>query len=141
MLSHLFHSKHQLAEKAKFETKQPNGKILILEKGKQKQFKQMSFYSAERHYKIKIFSVLDLSKKLGNKATDINIPTHFPAEWQRYKCTFIVQPTSCAFFSFRRWTMHRSLEHHAVKLEFSCSISMKKRQHEDNLMRTFLVPL
>lgn len=52
-------------------------------KGKQNHFKQMLFYSAERHYKMKVFSALDLSKKLENKATDINIPTHFPAEWQR----------------------------------------------------------
>lgn len=67
-------------------------------KGKQKHFSQLLFYSAEGHYKMKVFSILDLSKKWENKAADINIPTPFPAEWQRYKCTFIVQPTFCAFF-------------------------------------------
>lgn len=49
-------------------------------KGKQKHFSRLVFYSAEGHYKRKVFSVLDLSKKWENKAADINAPTHFPAE-------------------------------------------------------------
>lgn len=67
-------------------------------KGKQKHLNQPLFYSVEGHHKMKVFSILDLSKKWENKAADISTAKHFPTESKSYKNAFIVQPTFWAFF-------------------------------------------
>lgn len=103
LFSHVSHVKLLLIEKANFfETEAPNWKILFLVKSN-RNIQFTCFFILKRGiYKVKVLLFSNLPKKWENKAANINTPDILSAEWQRYNCPFIVQPTSCGFFLLRR---------------------------------------
>lgn len=52
-----------------------------------------------------------------------------------------MQPNSSGVSFPSEKMQRRCLEYHVVKLGLRSSVSVRKKQHEDNLMRTFHVPL